>query len=64
MRYLLPLLFLNITHAAELVCAGGNEVFIVDAAKAEAGVIEKLWRWSGEDALECPQRQNHPEFKP
>lgn len=54
MRFLLLLLFLNVTRAAELVCAGGNEVFIVDAAKAEAGVIEKLWRWSGEDAPDLP----------
>jgi hypothetical protein len=54
MRFLLLLLFLNTTHAAELVCAGGNEIFIVDAAKAETGVIEKLWRWSGEDAPDLP----------
>lgn len=46
---------LQAAGAAEIICAGGNEVFIVDAAKAEAGVIEKLWRWSGEDALDLPE---------
>ncbi|WP_395749126.1 DUF6528 family protein [Prosthecobacter sp.] len=37
--------------SAELVCAGGNEVFIVDTDGATA---KKLWRWSGEDAADLP----------
>lgn len=50
MRVCLLLLFAVHLSAAELVCAGGNEVCIIDAAQAEAGEIEKIWRWSGEDA--------------
>ena len=30
-----------------LLCAGGNELFVVDAQAAESGVVKKLWTWSG-----------------
>lgn len=56
MRFLcLIALSLHTTFAAELICAGGSEVFIIDAAKAEAGTIEKVWRWSGKDAPDLPE---------
>jgi len=29
-----------------IVCAGGNEVFILDAVAAQQGTIKKLWSWS------------------
>ena len=38
-------------RAAELICAGGNEVFVIDA---EGDTARKLWRWSGEDAADLP----------
>ncbi|WP_395740433.1 DUF6528 family protein [Prosthecobacter sp.] len=37
--------------AAELVCAGGNEVFVIDT---DGDASRKLWRWSGEDAADLP----------
>ncbi len=52
---LLLLLVFHTAQADELILAGGNEVFIVDAAKAEAGVIDKVWRWCGEDAPDLPE---------
>jgi hypothetical protein len=49
------LIAFHAVEADELIVAGGKEVFIVDGAKAEAGVIEKIWRWSGEDAADLPE---------
>jgi len=46
--------FASSLHADELLLAGGNEMFIVDTKAAETGTIEKLWRWSGEDAADLP----------
>jgi hypothetical protein len=37
--------------AAELICAGGNEVFVIDV---DGDTTKKLWRWSGEDAADLP----------
>ncbi|MBA4020525.1 MAG: hypothetical protein C0483_25475 [Pirellula sp.] len=34
-----------------LLCAGGSELFVVDARSAESGTIRKLWSWSGETAV-------------
>jgi len=54
---LLGLLFAAALHAnaGELILAGGNEVFIVDAAAAGSGTLAKLWRWSGVDAPDLPE---------
>jgi Family of unknown function (DUF6528) len=39
-------------RAAELLlCAGGSEMFLIDAIQAEQGTPKKLWRWSGDDAV-------------
>ncbi len=38
----------------EVLLAGGNEMFIINAKTAEAGNVEKLWRWSGVDAPDLP----------
>jgi hypothetical protein len=54
----LPLLVLvAVTRlcADEIILAGGDEVFIVDAAEAETGVLKKRWRWSGLEAAEIPE---------
>ena len=32
-----------------LMCAGGNELFLIDVNSSEQGSARKLWRWSGED---------------
>ncbi len=51
----LLVLWIHTSFAAEVICAGGSEAFIVDSAKAEAGTIEKIWRWSGKDAPDLPE---------
>ncbi len=33
-----------------LLCAGGNELFVVDAQQADTGAVKKLWTWSGATA--------------
>jgi len=33
-----------------LLCAGNDEMFIIDALVAETGVIEKLWSWRAKDS--------------
>ncbi len=33
-----------------LLCAGGNEMFLMDAREAEQGTVQKLWSWSGDHA--------------
>lgn len=38
----------------QIILAGGDEAFFVDAAKSATGQIEKLWRWSGTDATDLP----------
>jgi len=50
------LLLSSAVHAAEseLLLAGGDEMFIVDAKAAESGKADKLWRWSGTDAPDLP----------
>jgi Family of unknown function (DUF6528) len=53
---LISLPFPHLQAAKELVLAGGSEVFIIDADKAEGGVIEKVWRWSGMEAPEVPDQ--------
>lgn len=42
-------------HGGEIVLAGGNEVFIVDAATAAAGKVNKLWRWNAQEADDIPE---------
>lgn len=42
-------------HADEIMLAGGDEVFIEDAAEAAAGKPNKLWRWNAEEAADVPQ---------
>jgi hypothetical protein len=42
-------------HADEIILAGGNEVFIVNAAEAAAGKTQKLWRWSAQEAEDVPE---------
>lgn len=42
-------------HADEIILAGGNEVFIVNAADAVAGKLNKLWRWSAQEANDVPE---------
>ncbi len=51
------LAWLATTHglAQELVLAGGNELFVIDAKAGEAGTVTKLWRWSGADAPDLPE---------
>lgn len=41
-------------RADELIFAGGDEVFILDAGEAEAGRVKRLWRWSGQEAADIP----------
>lgn len=45
-----------------LLCAGGNELFIVDAQAAEAGTSEKRWTWSGATAAGISDDQR-PRFR-
>ena len=40
--------------AEELILAGGDETFIVDAAEAEAGRVRKLWSWLPQQAPDLP----------
>ena len=55
---LILLLFTGaIAQAAELLFAGGKEVFIVDSEKAEAGDLTPLWQWSAETAAEIPEAE-------
>ncbi len=57
-RIILSFLFMPVAaglRADELILAGGDEVFIVDAAEAESGVVKKRWRWSGQEAAEIPE---------
>lgn len=49
---LTPLAF---SHADEIILAGGDEVFIVDAAEAAAGKANKLWRWNAQEASDVPE---------
>ena len=49
---LAPLAFL---HADEIILASGDEVFIVDAAEAAAGKVNKLWRWNAQEASDVPE---------
>jgi|UniRef100_UPI0037852619 hypothetical protein len=42
-------------HADEIILAGGDEVFIVDAAEATAGKANKLWRWNAQEAADVPE---------
>jgi hypothetical protein len=42
-------------HADEIILAGGDEVFIVDAAEAAAGRVNKLWRWNARDAADVSE---------
>lgn len=55
-RLFLPLLFLSQAslRGDEIMLAGGDEVFIVDAAEAEAGRVARLWRWNGQQAEDIP----------
>ncbi len=41
--------------ADELILAGGDEVFIVDAAEAASGKANKLWHWSAQEAADVPE---------
>lgn len=41
-------------RADEILLAGGDEVFIVEAAEAEAGRIQKRWSWNGQEAADVP----------
>ena len=57
-RCLMLLLFVlptGIAEAGELVFAGGSEAFILESKEAEAGTVNKLWRWSGDDASDLPE---------
>lgn len=59
-RIVLPSLLLSAATelcADELILAGGDEVFIVDATEAESGVVKKRWRWSGQEAAEIPEEE-------
>jgi len=49
---LAPLAFL---HADEIILAGGDEVFIVDAAEAAVGKVNKLWRWNAQESSDVPE---------
>ncbi|MFN7564989.1 MAG: DUF6528 family protein [Prosthecobacter sp.] len=49
---LAPLAF---SHADEIILAGGDEVFIIDAAEAAAGKVNKLWRWNAQEASDVPE---------
>ena len=49
---LAPLAF---SHADEIMLAGGDEVFIVDAAQAAAGKVNKVWRWNAQEASDVPE---------
>lgn len=42
-------------HAGEIILAGGDEVFIVDAAEAAAGKEDRLWRWNAQEAADVPE---------
>jgi hypothetical protein len=56
--HLLPLIGLlppPLLRAEELVLAGGDEIFIVDAAEAESGDAKRRWRWSGQEAADIPE---------
>ena len=46
---------LALLHADEIILAGGDEVFIVDAAEAAAGKVNKLWRWNAQEASDVPE---------
>lgn len=45
----------GVVCADELILAGGDEVFILDAGEAEAGRLKRLWRWSGQEAADIPE---------
>ncbi|MFM7163684.1 MAG: DUF6528 family protein [Planctomycetaceae bacterium] len=45
----------GVVCADELILAGGDEVFILDAGEAEAGRVKRLWRWSGQEAVDIPE---------
>jgi hypothetical protein len=47
---------------AQIICAGGNEVFVLDVAAAERGEIKKLWTWSGATAEELSESERN-QFK-
>jgi len=55
-RFILgSLLAFGLAQADELICAGGDEVFILDAAAAEMGNLEKLWSWNAQEAADIPE---------
>ncbi|MGC4002575.1 MAG: DUF6528 family protein [Pirellulales bacterium] len=41
----------------QLLCAGGAEVFLLDATAAEAGTINKLWSWTASVEHGVPEDQ-------
>ena len=51
---LVLLSFSSRISADELILAGGDEVVIVDAGEAVAGRLNRLWRWSGQEAVDIP----------
>ncbi|MFN0079851.1 MAG: DUF6528 family protein [Prosthecobacter sp.] len=46
---------LAMLRADEIILAGGDEVFIVDAAEAAAGKVNKLWSWNAQKADDVPE---------
>lgn len=55
-RFILgSLLAFGLVQADELICAGGDEVFILNAAAAEMGKLEKLWCWNAQEAADIPE---------
>jgi hypothetical protein len=42
-------------HADEIILAGGDEVFIVDAAEVTAGRVNKRWCWNAQEAADVPE---------
>lgn len=55
-RFILgSLLVFSLAQANEIICAGGDEVFILNAAAAEMGRIEKLWCWNAQEAADIPE---------
>lgn len=44
-------------ESPQLICAGGNEVFVLDAAAAEQGTIKKIWSWIASTEHGVPEAQ-------
>ncbi len=41
-----------------VVCAGANEVFVLDLAAAERGTVRKVWAWTAADAAGLPEERH------